>query len=685
MGNYRYVNTRLGTFNTRRFSNGNVLPLTAVPHGMASFTIQNEKSGDRWFYSPHSKSFEGIRLTHRPSPWMGEYGNLVITGQRGKLFFGEDERWSAFDARGCILEPAYQRGYVYRDRYTFELAPVNSGAKIRFVFSEEGENRVNLIGDDRTEFVLSNGGWVTGYTTSSANPVPCGELREYFAVRLDVPFTAAFGKNAVSLLFSSKRVEFGLATSFLSEEQAKLNYRREIGEHSLEELRDSAREEWERYLSRVQIEDGDEHRKAVFYTCMFHAFLWPRRFYELDEAGRAVHLNMQTGEPAEGVMYADNGFWDTYRTLFPYLSLMDAPLYAEMAEGFLNYYRESGWLPKWLSPANVGCMPGNLIEAVLADAVVKELVPKGLAEEMFSAMLKDGEVPSDDPATGRVCLEQYRKYGYIPYPSAKESVNETLDCCYGDYCIARAAEKLGKKDIAERYYGYARNYRNLFDPATGFMRGKDEAGNFRKEPFDSYRWGFDYTEGSAWQSSFSVYHDVAGLDALYGGKLREKLDELLAAPVYYDVGSYGAEIHEMSEMAVEGSQCAISNQPSFHIPYLYSELGDVKRTAELVEELSALFSDGFEGLPGDEDNGSLSSWYLLSSMGLYQMCPSRPDFTTSVPLFRRMTVKLSNGNELVIDRARYDAERMNSHVAYADVMRGGDLSELIGRKKEKKA
>ncbi len=676
MNKYGYVNTRMGTFNCERFSNGNIYPITAVPHGMASFTIQCDNSNPRWFYSPRSKSFEGIRLTHQPSPWMGDYGNLVITGQHGKLFLSEADRWSYYDNEHCVLEPAYMRGRVFRDRYVFELAPVNSGAIVRFNFEDEGGNRVNLIGEDDTAFEV-DGDWIIGYTTKSMNPIPCGRLCEYFALKLNVPFTYEICKNAISLVSSRKSLELGFATSFLSVEQAKLNYRREIEGKTLEEIRTAASEEWESYLSRIEIED-DEERKAVFYTCMYRSFLFPRKFYETDETGKPRHIDLHTGEIVDGVMYADNGFWDTYRTLFPFLSLIDTDLYREMAEGFYNYYLDSGWLPKWLSPANVCCMPGMLIEAVMADAIVKGIVTGELAEKIFQALLHDGECASDDSGYGRTGALAYRKYGYVPYDVAKESVNETLDCCYGDYCIAMAAQKLGHQEIAARYLTYAKNYRNIFDPESGFMRAKDSNGHFR-DLFDSFDWGTDYTEASAWQSSFAVYHDIAGLDALYGGKLIEKIDELMELPVRYNVGGYQKEIHEMSEMADEGSLCAISNQPSFHIPYIYSELGDVRKTAHCVEKFACLFKNTFEGFPGDEDNGSMSSWYLLACLGFYQMSPSRAEFTMSLPLVKKATVKLANGNTLVIDGAKYCPETMKNKISYAELMRGGDLSEKINK------
>lgn len=685
MDHYGYVNINMGTQNSKRFSNGNVLPLVAVPYGMATFTLQTDGVNGKWFYSPYSKTFEGIRLTHQPSPWMGDYGDLIICGGHGALAVGEKERWSYFDNRKCVLEPARMRSYVNRDRYTFELSPTNSGAIIRFDFLQESENRINLIG--RETFLLERDGdtgLLLGYTTSCTHKPICGELREYFAISLDVPFKIERAEGAISLCIEGQSANMRMATSFISKEQAILNYRRELADKTVEQIYAEARDAWERMLSRIDIEDANEERKRTFYSCLYRVLLWPRRFYERDEMGDAIHLNMRTGASEKGFMYVDNGFWDTFRTLYPLLSVLDTDIYAEMAEGFYNYYRDCGWLPKWLCPDNHSCMPGMLIEAVLSDAIVKDIVSTPLADGILDAMLQDGERVGAREGEGRVGLEAYRQYGYVPYTVAKESVNETLDSCYGDYCIAQAARKLGRTEIAARYDGYAKNYKNLFDPREGFLRAKDENGEFRREKFDSLAWGRDYTEGSAWQNAFAVYHDIKGLDALYNGKLTEKVDEMLAMPAHYSVGGYGFEIHEMSEMAdAEFGQCAISNQPSFHIPYIYSELGDVKKTADLVERLCGVFHATEEGYPGDEDNGSMSAWYVLSCLGLYQMCPSRPDFNVSLPLFDKITVRLASGNTLSIDRARLDPSHMKHRIGYTDLMQGGDFAELV--KKDKRA
>ncbi|MBR5817653.1 MAG: glycoside hydrolase family 92 protein, partial [Clostridia bacterium] len=221
----------------------------------------------------------------------------------------------------------------------------------------------------------------------------------------------------------------------------------------------------------------------------------------------------------------------------------------------------------------------------------------------------------------------------------------------------------------------------LFDKESGFIRGKDENGAFRDEVFNPYMWGRDYTEGSAWQNAFGVYHDIEGLNGLYGGKLCDKIDELMSAPPIYDVGSYGRVIHEMSELAAANyGQCAISNQPSFHIPFIYSELGHPEKTSYHIERLSKLYSSGIEGYPGDEDNGSASAWYLLSAMGLYQMAPSRPDFAAAAPLFDKMEIELANGNKLYINKEDYDLSKMSGRVSYFDVMNGGELAKICAKK-----
>ena len=673
---YNLVNARMGTLNCVEYSNGNCYPVCAIPHGLNFFTIQTDGRSN-WFYSPQSTVFEGIRLTHMPSPWLGDYGKLLIYGTRG--IHRDGGYWGSYDNKDVIFEPAYINAYIRRDRYRVEVTPTDTSAIVRFTFNKEGtKNRIMLVAED---FDYSFDGNSLIIRTRQCQQYKFRDgigVTEYIKITPSVRCELEASENALSLASSEDIIELKITTSFISEEQLWLNYQREIAEKDFDTVKREAEAIWCEALSVIRVNDPDEEKLRTFYSCLYRALLWPRKFYERDAEGNPVHLNTRTFKAERGVLYTDNGFWDTFRTLYPLLSLIDTKGYAEMAEGYLGYYRDTGWLPKWVSPVNINCMPGMLIEATLGDAIVKEIVNGELADEIFKAMLHDGECCSFVNGEGRVALNDYRKYGYVPYTSAKESVNETLDNSYGDFCIASAAEKLGYTDIANRYYGYSKNYKNLFDYESGFIRAKDELGCFRDEIFDPYAWGRDYTEGSVWQNGFGVYHDMKGLDKLYDGKLCDKIDELMSLPPIFNVGGYDKEIHEMSELAVFNyGQCAISNQPSFHIPFVYSELGYPEKTSYHIRRILDKFNSSIEGYPGDEDNGSMSAFYILSALGLYQMAPSSTKFQCSVPYFEHAEISLANGNTLTINKGDYDAGSMRGTVEYRELMCGGLLWDMV--------
>jgi predicted alpha-1,2-mannosidase len=456
------------------------------------------------------------------------------------------------------------------------------------------------------------------------------------------PANEVSGENAcMHLLLNGPELEARLAVSYIGFPQAELNLERELGGRSFDEIRAQGERIWENYLSRVEIEAQDEAQMKTFYSCMYRAFLYPHKCYELNAENEPVHYCPHDGGVRGGVRYTDNGFWDTYRTVYPFFSLVAKKEYKEMCEGFVNDYLECGWLPRWPSIGERGCMPSTLIDAVLCDAAVKGLLTGKTLEDALEGMLKHANVSSANDDYGRSGAESYVRLGYVPIEAHKESVNLTLDAAYGDWCIARIAGLLGKTELAAEYDRRAENYKNLFDPETGFMRARFADGSFR-DWFDPTSWGEDYTEGSAWQNSFAVPHDIEGLAALYGGKaaLERKIDELFAAPPTYQTGGYGCEIHEMTEMAaVDFGQCAISNQPSFHIPYIYAALGNTEKTAYWTEKICReLFSYKDDGFPGDEDNGSMALWYVFSSIGIYPFCPGKNGFVRTKKLVK--SVKL---------------------------------------------
>jgi len=640
-----YVNVKQGSASVHRFSNGNTLPLTALPFAMANFAPQTNSSSS-WFFHPKDRCIEGIRLTHQPSPWIADYGSLIFLPQKIRPEFSASDRWSGYRPEEAELDPHYMKLNLLRSRCVFELAPTQRGAAIRIRFKSENENYFSLF-PLYGEFTFrqsteKNAYYITVDNCRDSNAV---NFKMYAVIKFadgQIEKTESYEENrGVHLKASGKDIDAYVAISYISFEQAEINYRQDFENRDFESVKEAAREIWESYLSKVEIEAYNEKQMKTFYSCMYRAFLYPHKCYELNENNEPVHYCPHDGSIRKGVRYTDNGFWDTYRTVYPFFSIVAKDEYKEMCEGFINDYLECGWLPRWPSIGERGCMPSTLLDAVLCDAAVKGILTGKSLENAFEGMLKHANVNSENDDYGRSGAESYVKLGYVPIEAHKESVNLTLDAAYGDWCIARISEILGKEDIRAEYDRRSCNYKNLFDKDTGFMRPKFENGEFRPD-FSPTAWGRDYTEGSAWQNSFAVPHDIEGLACLYGGKdeLMKKIDELFAAPPEYEVTGYSCEIHEMTEMAAaDFGQCAISNQPSFHIPYIYSALGNVEKTSFWVKKMcEEVFSFEDDGFPGDEDNGSMALWYVFSSIGIYPFCPGKKEFVRTEKLVRSVKI-----------------------------------------------
>lgn len=648
------VNTKQGSKSTHRFSNGNTLPLVQLPFGMAAFAPQTE-SNVQWYFHPDSHSLEGIRLTHQPSPWIADYGAMVFSLQNKKLSGADGgQRWSGYKPEDAVLTPYYLKVRFLRSRADFELAPTERGAVIKAVFDEDTDNYFSVTPvkgnctfrfDEKENILYAStdmhlSGEAVNFKTYIVIKFPDGSVdTDKILVSSGEKFRAGTkcrGKKAgIHIALHRKSTEIKLATSYIGFKQALINLKTELSDAELESVKTFAEEKWESYLSRIKIETKNNKLLKTFYSCMYRAFLYPHKCYEYDKNGNIIHYCPHDGTTKSGVRYTDNGFWDTYRTVYPFFSLIAKDELKEMLTAFINEYTESGWLPRWLSIGECGCMPSTLIDAVICDGAVKGFIDKSTLEIALEGMIKHSVKNAHDDRFGRNGAESYCKLGYVPYEEEKESVNLTLDAAYGDWCIAEIAKILEKPDIEAEYRKRSLNYKNLFDSETGFMRPKDKNGNFRAD-FTPIGCGRDYTEGSAWQNSFAVPHDINGLADLYGGKekLIKKIDELFAAPPHYEIVGYGCEIHEITEMATANfGQCAISNQPSFHIPYIYSALGDVEKTAYWIKKLcEEAFSFEDDGFPGDEDNGTTAIWYIFGVLGFYPFCPGKKEFVKGIKL-----------------------------------------------------
>ena len=662
------IDTRFGTASKHAFSRGNTLPYTGVPFGMNYFVPQTSDQDGSWFFDPHLPIFQGIRLTHQPSPWIGDYSWLLLTPVTGQL--GGDcvfHRQSSYDIEKASFQPHYLKIFSLRYQIETQFTPTCYGASIRLEQKQgktlslylHAADELTVEQVDKRTLALRQ----EGKTETNKN-----SLILFTALQMNTGILAVSQEGRDWRIdLASSHTEIQLATSFISPSQALLN----LPQKDFDSCKSSAQANWENLLHRFDIIETGETDRTFFDHCLYRLFLFPQTFYEVDESGQAIHKDLATGTVKPGVLFSNNGFWDTFRTTFPLFALVIPEYYRLFLEGFLNSYRDTGFLPKWLAPDERGMMPGTLLDGIIADSACKDMTPD-LEVELLQAMLETASKADPLGINGRHGLAQYQELGYLS-TDHHESVSHTLDYAYSDFCIASCAKKLGKIKIAENYKAASQNYRHLFDAETGYMRARDNQGNFRPD-FSPYSWGRDYAECSAIQATLGVLHDIPDLIQLMGGK--ETFSNYLLktcqdAPLFETTG-YGYEIHEMSEMATAPfGQIAISNQPSFHIPYLFRYSNYPDYTALLIKTLrQKAFQPSWEAYPGDEDNGSLSAWYIWSALGFYPTCPGKPNYDLVIPLFDHLRVYLAKEDKWL----DIHAEQNHSHFNFVKECRLDKIS-----------
>ncbi|HVJ09665.1 MAG TPA: GH92 family glycosyl hydrolase [Acidisarcina sp.] len=653
------VNVLQGTNSSRLFSRGNTLPIVAMPFGMAHWTLQSKSVGEPWFFQTSDNRVEGIRCTHQLSPWLSDYGYATFLPFSGDPSAIPAARASSYRVDNRVIKPNVLHLDLLRYGCRIEFVPTERGAILRATFRESGPAglMMDLPGDDAEIRVERASGIVAGLTRANSGGVPEGFATHYL-LKIDRPITEfdvkALPKRRVGIIRfqaeAGRPVHFKIASSFISAEQALRNYTVELGDRTFEDLRDSAADTWEKELGCVRVEGGTESQRRVFYSGLYRAFLFPRIFHEPDASGNPIHYSPYTGKVVPGVMYADHGYWDVYRAWYPMMSILNPGRLGDILQAWVNAAKEGGWLPQFPCPGYRACMTGSLIDAAFGDAAAKGIAGYDI-EAAYLALKKHALQPGNpDMGYGRRGVEYYLKSGYIPADHISQATVETLDSAYGDFCIAQVARAAGHEADAATFENRSRNWRNVFDPKTRFMRGKDSDGAWL-EPFNPIAWGSPYVEGSAWQHRFSVPHDTNGLIEVMGGKeaFVGYLEEMLRLPPRFDVGAYGAEIHEMSEMAaVDFGQYAHSNQPVHHVLYLFAVAGRKDRTQYWVRRvLDTLYTP--DNFPGDEDTGSMGAWYVLSALGFYPVCPGKPQYILGAPLFDRATIHLRNGKQTIIE------------------------------------
>lgn len=717
----QYVNPMMGTMSSYELSTGNTYPAVGMPWGMNLWTPQTGKNGDGWQYQYTAHKIRGFKQTHQPSPWMNDYGVFSIMPVNGDNLFTEKDRASWFSHKTESSTPYYYQVYLADHDIWGEMTPTTRAAQFVFTFpkSDSAAVVIDAYKEGSSIKILPEERKIVGYSTMNHGGVS-DNFKNYFVLYFDKDFTLAntwhgeqLAKDTLAykgdhvgavVSFNTEKgeqVHVKTASSFISVEQAEVNLKREIGNQSFAQTKKKAHQEWNERLSRVEASGGSIDQMRTFYSSLYRMLFFPLKMYERDADDNIVHYSPYNGKTLPGYMFAGTGFWDTFRALYPFLTLMYPEINVKMQKGLVNAYKEGGYLPEWSAPGYRDVMIGNNSASVVAGAYLKGLRGYDI-ETLFEALKKDANTEGPIDAVARKGVEYYNELGYVPYDvGINENAARTLEYAYDDYAIYALGEALDKpQSEIEIYAQRSQNYKKLFDPSHHLMRGKNEDGSFQS-PFSPFKWGDAFTEGNSWHYTWSVFHDIKGLEDLMGGPERftQMLDSVFAMPPKFDDSYYGQVIHEIREMQIAGmGQYAHGNQPVQHMIYLYNYAGKPWKTQYWTREtLDRMYAATPDGYIGDEDNGQTSAWYVFSALGFYPVNPASTQYVFGAPLFKEITLHLDNGHDFVIKAPDNSAENKyiekmwlngkpynKNYIDHFDILDGGTLEVKMGENPNKK-
>ncbi|MCA1629077.1 MAG: GH92 family glycosyl hydrolase [Acidobacteria bacterium] len=649
------VNVMIGTTGPSVYDYGGMIPGVAAPFGMTHWTAQTRDNKiSVYSYNHKDATIQGFIGTHQPAIWMGDYGQVILMPQAGELKTSKKLPFSHADETAA---PNYYS--VKMDDHgkpiRAEMTATTRAGFLRFTFPASKTSHVVVTASraEKTEGFVevdAKAREITGYNPdrmSSELGPPLPNFKGYFVIQFNKPFASSgtwegdhthsgekrrtghhVGAYATFPTTQGEAVEVKVGTSFISVEQARDNLRREIPGWNFEGVRAEGRRVWNEALGKIKIQGGSRDERVNFYTAMYHSLLFPRI---TSEYGR--YYSAFDDKIHNGVSYNDYSLWDTFRAEHPLLILIEPERVPGMITSLLQMYDEGGWMPKWPNPTYSNIMIGTHADSVLADAYVKGVRGFDL-KKAYEAAYKDAMTPPDGDAHNRWAdrapwtayearggLTWYKSLGYVPIDKTDESVSRTLEFAYDDFCVAQLARAVGKRDDYEMFMKRSRNYKNLYDPAVGFMRAKRSDGSWDEESWASTedrKPGF--TEGSPWTYLFCEMQDIPGMIALLGGdeKFAAKLDENFA-----------------------GGHYRHDNEPGHHYPYLYDYCGQPWKTQEQVRKvLDEHYHNSPDGLSGNDDCGQMSAWYIFSAMGFYPVTPGSTLYAVGSPLFARATIML---------------------------------------------
>ena len=689
-----YVNTLIGTkpwsgkvqVASHELPEGHTYPGVCPPFAMTEWSPQTTTGAiPYWYEEGEDARIQGFRATHYPSgAVMAEYGSFTLFPATGKLVTDPEERASWFDHDTEIAKPHYYSVFLDNNKIKAELTATSRAGFMQFTFPQSDssymlldffENKGKLqVNPEKKE--------ITGHSLSKGLGTP-DNFACYFVAQFDKEFEtfqldAEDEKaNLGGVTFATadnETVKVKIGTSFIGLDQARKNLAEEIPHWDFEQVCNQTKSEWNKELNKIQIEGGSDDDKTIFYTSMYHALLLPREFSE-----QGKYYSPYDGKIHEGVSFTDYSLWDTYRAEHPLLIFLTPEKVNFMIQSLLNSYDEGGWIPKWPNPGYSNVMMGTHADALIADAYIKGLRAYDV-DKAWEAMEKNANQPSTGQYAARVGVEDYNYYGFVPGDKQGECVARTLEFAYDDFCLAQMAKAMGNNSAYAEYIKRANYYKNVLDPETKNVRGKNSNGCWMDENDNSISVWAGYTDHSLkvykWNHTFLAPHDVEGLITFFGGEaeFNNALDTLFNNDYYY-----------------------VGDEFSMHAPYLYNYAGAPWKTQKLVQQIMGnYFSNEPGGLCGNDDCGQLSSWYIFGAMGFYPVAPGDDYYTIGSPVFEKVRMNLSNEKQFTVTAENMSDENVyiqsatlngkaftKSYLLHNQIMDGGHLHFVMGNQPNK--
>lgn len=703
----RYVDPFIGTGAVEGGLSGNNYPGATAPFGMVQLSPDTHQAPDWYNASGYDYNdsiiycFSHTRLSGTGASDLIDVAVFPTTGSA---------KSSRFDHARESASPGYYSVELLDESILAELAATVRVGIHRYTYPSGAQRRIILDLDHSA----NKGSWgrtviqsqlrQAGPRTIEGFRVITGwaKLRKvYFTIEFSddiCDLTVADGDNVrrgatvINGRALTGTVDFGpadrpltakVALSGVSVENARLNMKAEAPHLDFDRYVADGRDNWNKYLGKIEAE-GPEDKLRTFYTALYHTMIQPNTFSDVN--GQYMTPAYTVGQvPEQATQYTTFSLWDTYRGAHPLYTILLPDLNAEFVNSMLRHYRDYGYLPIWhLWGQDNYCMIGNHAIPVVADAVLRGL--PGIDPELAYEAVRESSLQSHPNSP----FDIWEKYGYMPETLQTQSVSITLEMAYDDWCVAQLAAKLGKTEDYDRFMARARYYRNLYDPATGFFRAKDENGVWT-EPFDPLRFGanggYPFTEGNAWQYCWYVPHDVETLISLTGGKtaFEKKLDTFFTL-----TDTSGVKNDNISGCI---GQYAHGNEPSHHVAYLYNDAGAPRKTQRMVSRIMKdMYNNTSSGYAGNDDCGEMSAWYIFSALGFYPVNPASGTYSTGTPLFDKCTVHLPSGKDFIITATRKHADDYavksmtlngkkltNPYISYEDIVHGGNLHFALSK------